>query len=255
MEGQSRKLVTRMQRQVQSGRNVNVGNLERRISGLAGAALLLSSIGKPSPGRAARAIGGGALLYRSFTGHCPLYQALGANMAQSERPGSNGSGNEVERSITIDASPEELHGFWRDPKRLTTLMGHVVHAEPLDDTRVRWHAEAPRGRSIEWETRIVEDRPPEIVTWRTEDGVPLSNEVSIRFRSAASNRGTVATLRFRFDPPGGALGDAAAALLRIVPRTLVEQVLRRFKSLIETGEMPTLENNPTARRGRLANVV
>jgi uncharacterized membrane protein len=54
-------------------------------------------------------------------------------------------------------------------------------------------------------------------------------------------------LRFRFDPPGGVLGDAAIKRFGVVPGTLTSKALRRFKSLAETGEIPTTERNPSAR--------
>jgi hypothetical protein len=40
----------------------------------------------------------------------------------------------------------------------------------------------------------------------------------------------------------------------VVPRTIATQALRRFKSLVETGEIPTLEHNPSARTDASANV-
>ena len=58
----------------------------------------------------------------------------------------------------------------------------------------------------------------------------------------------MATLRLRFDPPGGVLGDAPVELLGHKPLNLAaDGVLRRFKSLVETGEIPTTERQPAAR--------
>ena len=71
-----------------------------------------------------------------------------------------------------------------------------------------------------------------------------------RFGSAPApaDRGSVATLHFRFDPPGGLLGEATAKLLAGKGLGLAaDGVLRRFKSLVETGEIPTTERQPAAR--------
>ena len=94
----------------------------------------------------------------------------------------------------------------------------------------------------------MDDRPGEGIGWRSLPGATVSNEGSVRFRPASADRGAVATLRFRFDPPGGALGDAAVKLLGTTPLDLAaDGALRRFKSLVETGEIPTTERQPAAR--------
>ena len=77
----------------------------------------------------------------------------------------------------------------------------------------------------------------------------MPNEGSIRFRPAPGDWGTKVRLRFRFASPSGVLGEAASKLLNVVPSMLAGKALRRFKSLAETGEIPTTEHNPSARRG------
>ena len=161
--------------------------------------------------------------------------------------GGNGSTMEVERSITVEKSADQLYRLWREPQTLTQVMGHVGEVSATSEGRSRWVARAPLGRRLEWETRVVEDRPGEILRWESLPGATVRNEGSVRFRPAEGDRGTVVTLRIRFDPPGGRLGDAAAHLLGVVPRTLVGTALRRFKSLAETGEIPTTEHNPSTR--------
>jgi uncharacterized membrane protein len=49
----------------------------------------------------------------------------------------------------------------------------------------------------------------------------------------------------RYTPPAGAIGAAFATLLRKSPEQHIEDDLRRFKSLIETGEVPTTTGQPT----------
>ena len=116
------------------------------------------------------------------------------------------------------------------------------------DGRMHWKVEGPLGRAQEWDSETMDDRPGEGVGWRSLSGAAISNEGSVSFRPAPADRGTVATLRLRFDPPGGALGDAAAKLLASRPLDLAaDRVLRRFKNLVETGEIPTTERQPAAR--------
>lgn len=155
---------------------------------------------------------------------------------------------EVERSITIGKTADELYQRWRDPRTLPQVMAGFATVRASGDGRMQWKIEGPLGRAYEWDSETVDDRPGEGIGWRSLPGAAVSNEGSVRFRPAPADRGTVATLRFRFDPPGGALGDAAVKLLGTTPLDLAaDGALRRFKSLVETGEIPTTERQPAAR--------
>jgi len=155
---------------------------------------------------------------------------------------------EVERSITIACSADELYQKWRDPQTLSRIMDGFASTQASGDGRMHWQLDAPLGRRYEWDSETVDDRPGESVGWRSIDGGDIRNEGSLRFRPAPADRGTVATLRFRFQPPGGALGEAAVRHLARMPLNLAaDGVLRRFKSLVETGEIPTTERQPAAR--------
>jgi len=173
-----------------------------------------------------------------------------------DRPEARGNGRggaavgepEVERSITIGRTADEIHQCWSDPRTLPRVMAGLATVRASGDGLMHWRIDGPLGRAREWDSRIVDDRPGEGIGWRSLPGAAVSNEGSIRFRPAPGDRGTVATLRLRLDPPGGALGDAAIRLLGTRPIDLaVDGVLRRFKSLVETGEIPTTERQPAAR--------
>lgn len=187
---------------------------------------------------AAMALGGGWLAYRGMR--------AGASAPGSEAVEPS-EAVEVEDSITVGASADELYEVWRDPEQFARVMGHFAEVSPSDGDRQRWVVRGPLPRSVSWETRIAEDRPGELVRWESVAGAPLPNEGSVRFEPAPADRGTEVTLRVRFDPPGGSLGSAAMSLLGVVPETLASQALGRLKSLVEAGEIPTLEANPSGR--------
>jgi uncharacterized membrane protein len=156
---------------------------------------------------------------------------------------------EVECSITIERPADELHRAWRDPATLPRIMEFMAEIRPSGDGRSEWRIDGPLGQSHAWEMRIVEDRPGELIRARSGDGGDaLVTESEVRFREAPSGRGTVATLRVRFDPPGGMLGHVAARVLGgTAPRVLASKALHRFKSLVLTGEIPTTDRQPAAR--------
>jgi uncharacterized membrane protein len=228
---------------------INVNSVERMISTGLGGVLLLRSLSHLSlSGTLASAV----LLARGISGHSYLYQVLGVNTA-NERRGVTGERiadiPEVQRSITIRKPAEELYRFWRDPQNLSKIMGRFVEVTKISDDRTHWQVRAPFGLHMEWETQIVEDRPGEVLRWESLGIAQMANEGEVRFRPAPKDWGTETTFRFRFEPPGGRAGSIAARRLGLVPRVLTEKALRRFKSLAETGELPTLEHNPSARVG------
>jgi uncharacterized membrane protein len=128
-------------------------------------------------------------------------------------------------------------------------MGYFAEVTATGEGRAHWVVRGPLGRRLVWDTRIVEDHPGECVRWESLDGALVPNEGVLRFRPAPGDRGTEVVLRLRFVPPGGALGKSAAKLLGIVPNVLAEKTLRRFKSLVETGEIPTTACQPAGRDG------
>jgi uncharacterized membrane protein len=153
----------------------------------------------------------------------------------------------VERSVTVDEAPDELQEYWHEPDHLSKIMGEFAQVTPKDDDQLHWRLDGPMGKSISWDTRVVEDEPGEVLRWETVEGTYLPSEWTVRFDDAPGDRGTEVRLRAAFDPPGGALGKAALNRFEFALDSALDTALHRFKSLAETGEIPTLEDNPSAR--------
>jgi uncharacterized membrane protein len=126
-------------------------------------------------------------------------------------------------------------------------MEHFAEVSTTGEDRQHWKANVPLGQSLEWDARIVEERPDQFLRWASLPGAELPNEGWLHLTPAPGDRGTEVKLYFRFDPPGGMLGDAIVKLLGSAPRMIAEKALRRFKSLVETGEIPTTQHQPAAR--------
>ncbi|PSQ45562.1 polyketide cyclase/dehydrase [Halobacteriales archaeon SW_6_65_15] len=213
----------------------------RRIaSAVLGGALLATGLRRRSLGGVAVALAGGWLLYRGVTGRSRSRDSSPSGAATGTAEGTEGSMAQarettVERSVTVGKPADELYDLWRDPEQLNRVLGDSVEVTAEGEDRQRWTVEGPASRSVEWER------------WESVEGSRLSSEGSVHFDSAPTDRGTQVTLRLRFDPPGGTLGETAMNLLGIVPETLASKALDRFKSLAETGEIPTLDRNPSGR--------
>lgn len=223
--------------------------VKRAIPAVVGGTLLVRGLRRRSLRGAATALVGGWLLSRALGGNARIEQTLRPRRVIDEIEDRTGAADAtaVSRSITVGKPADELYEAWRDPEQFSQVMGHFAEVTSPDEDRYRWTVHGPRGRDVSWETRIVEAEPGELLRWETSADATVPNEGSVRFRPASGDRGTEVTLSLDFDPPGGTAGNAALKRLDIVPETLAGTVLGRFKSLVETGEIPTLEGNPSAR--------
>jgi len=156
-------------------------------------------------------------------------------------------GPRVEKSITINRSPEELYQFWHNFESLPTFMNHLESVRVIGDRRSHWVAKGPAGTSVEWDAEIITDKPNELIAWRSLEGSDVDNAGSVRFERAAGGRGTVLRVKLSYNPPAGRLGATIAKLFGESPEKQVLVDLHRFKQLMETGEIARTEGQPAGR--------
>jgi uncharacterized membrane protein len=234
--------------QQQQGGGVNVGQQERLISAGAGALLALYGLKRLRLSNLILVGLGGMLIKRAVTGQCNVYAALGLNTAQGE--GAQPSeyfnrGIHVEESFTIMKSPEELYNFWHKFENLPQFMKHLESVQTLDDKRSHWVAQGPAGMNVEWDAEIINDEPNRTIAWRSLGGADVDNAGSVTFRPAAGDRGTEVSVTIDYIPPMGKAGSIVAKLFGRDADQMIREDLRRFKRLMETGEIPTTEGQPT----------
>jgi uncharacterized membrane protein len=227
----------------------NVSALERLGSTAVGSMLVLNVARKPSLRTVAGALLGTDLIYRGVTGHCHLYGALGVNTAATNQPGSqiNGAAPEIQRSITIGRSREEAYSLWSNPENFALVMGHFAEVRPEGEGITHWRVRGPLKQVFEWRSEQTEEEPGRVISWQSLAGSQLPNRGRVSFREAPNGIGTEVTVTVRFQPPLGSIGAQISKALHLVPRSIAGTALRRFKSLAETGEIPTLEHNPSGR--------
>jgi uncharacterized membrane protein len=146
-------------------------------------------------------------------------------------------GIQVTQSITIKRPRHEVYGFWHNFENLPRFMAHLESVQVLDDTRSRWKARAPAGATVEWEAETIEDRPNELIAWRSLPDATVPNSGSVRFADAPGDRGTEVLVQLSYQPPGGKVGALIAKLFGEEPKQQVKGDLRRFKQVMETGEI------------------
>ncbi len=233
-----------------SGSRKNLNDTERLISGIGGGALAIYGLSRADLIGVALAALGGGLVQRSTTGHCSIYSSLGINTAEKQNAATvrEGAGVKVEKSMTINASPEKLYSFWRNFGNLPQFMSHLESVQVIDETHSHWKAKAPFGYSVEWDAEIINDKPNEIISWRSTENADVANVGSVHFMPSTDQTGTIVKIALSYEPPAGKIGMAIAWLTGEEPSVQVEEDLRHFKQMMETGENPTTEGQTSGRK-------
>jgi uncharacterized membrane protein len=191
---------------------------------------------------------GGYLLRRGVTAHCDVYEALGVNTfggVTDTRAALGGArGTHVLESVTINRPIEELYRFWRNLENLPRFMRHLESVERVTDTISRWKVQGPAGTAVEWEAEINNEVPNKVIGWRSLENADVVSAGSVNFDDAGRGRGTRVTVHLQYSPPGGKAGASIARIFGKDAETEIREDLRRFKQLVETGEVPTTEGQP-----------
>jgi len=145
----------------------------------------------------------------------------------------------IEKYVIVNRPAEDCYRYWRDFNNFGNFMTHVESVRALSDQRSRWQVKTPMGGSAEWEAEITADQPNELLAWHSVEGAEIENAGTVRFERAPGGRGTVVRVEMQYSPPGGKAGAVAAKLFGEDPAQQVDDDLRHFKQLIETGVIPT----------------
>jgi uncharacterized membrane protein len=160
-----------------------------------------------------------------------------AQQLSSDESTTAGGANYVKKSLIINRAPEELYQFWHNFENLPRFMQHLESVRVTGEGRSHWVAKAPAGTSVEWDAEITEDRPNELIAWRSLEGADVENSGSVSFEKAPGNRGTIVRVEIAYNPPGGAIGAVIAKLMGEDPGQKAQEDLRCFKQVMETGEV------------------
>lgn len=226
--------------------HTNVAMAERWASTLGGGALavygLTRGIRRRSPGGLAAAAAGGVLLYRGVTGHCPGYEAAGINTARREPV-------MIKETVTINRPARELYDAWRDFESLPCFMHHLESVKSLDERKSLWRARLPKDLgTVSWEAEITQEMPGKLISWRSLPDSEVETMGLVRFEEAPGGKGTEVHVEVDYRPPGGAAKAIAAGLASPVFSQLVREDIRRFKNLMEAGEIPSVAGQPAYRQ-------
>ncbi|MET0981469.1 MAG: SRPBCC family protein, partial [Telluria sp.] len=195
-------------------------------------------------------VGGGLLSLFGLMRRSPIAAALGlAGLALAARSGGGGlsslfggssysSGDPVilEKSIRIDASPDEVYDLWSNYENFPRFMSHVLEVRDLGRRRSHWVVQGPAGTQFEFDSMLTEQVKGRRLAWRSEPGAEITNSGLVRFEPYRG--GTLVTVRLSYMPPAGKLGHGLASLLGSDPKRQMDDDLARMKHFVERGVIP-----------------
>jgi uncharacterized membrane protein len=141
--------------------------------------------------------------------------------------------------ITVNRPTEEVYEFWRNFENLPRFMEHLVSVRVDSPMRSHWEAKAPAGRTVEWDAEIVNEVPNEIIAWKSVGEPDVPNAGSVNFSDAPGGRGTIVRVTLDYEPPAGRIGALLSHFFSEEPDHQIREDLRKFKQLMETGEITT----------------
>jgi uncharacterized membrane protein len=168
-------------------------------------------------------------------------------LSRRPQPQESEQRKHAKAAVTVHRPRDEVYAAWHDFRALPRFMTHVESVEQRPGGRTHWKATGPAGRTVEWDAEVVEDRPGELIAWRSVGGY-AQHAGSVRFVPAPGDRGTEIHLDLAYSPPGGAVGSTIARLFGEEPEQQIEDDLRRFKQLLETGVIVRSEGSPEGPR-------
>lgn len=232
---------------------INVSTPERIASVIGGTALSVFAIRNFSKtGGKAMAIAAAMLLKRGATGYCEVNALMNRNTAQAK----SASAIEAHGTFTIRKPREEVYSFWRKLDNLPRFMKHLESVEVLDQTRSTWKARIPGGiGTVTWEAVIQEEQQDTLLRWASQPGSTIDNAGEVRFTDAPRNEGTEVSARISYRLPAGDAGTLAGKIVNPIVEKMVREDLRRFKSLMETGEIPTSEMSASTAKAGIDSLV
>jgi uncharacterized membrane protein len=151
------------------------------------------------------------------------------------------------RTITIQRSARDLFNFWRNFENLPQFMPHLKSVRVTGEKTSHWVAKGPGGKEIAWGAEITSEHLNDHISWQSLPGAEVPNKGTVRFEALPHDRGTVVRVAIIYDPPGGILGSKFAKILGRAPEQITGSDLRRFKQIMETGEISTTKGQPAGR--------
>ncbi|MEA2138182.1 MAG: hypothetical protein QOG56_1332 [Solirubrobacteraceae bacterium] len=178
-----------------------------------------------------------------------VYDGVRLTRDAADEPETGAEPVQIAATITVRRDREECYAYWRDFERFPSFMAHLEEVHATHGERSHWKARGPLGMTVAWDAQVTEDVPGERISWSSVEGSKVDNSGSVRFVAAPADQGTEIHLELRYAPPAGAFGATFAKILGEEPAIQCKDDLRRFKQILETGEIARSDGSPEGQLG------
>ena len=222
------------------GKFATAGELGRWGSLASAAALMAFGISRRSVPGALLAMAAVPLAYRALAGRgSPGTSSSAANPDDTRAALSGDRGIHVRESIRVEKPIEEVYRFWRQLENLPRFMENVIEVTQQGNGRSHWVVRGPAGMNVEWDAEIINEIENSLIAWRSLPGPDVVHAGSVKFERGRNGSGTQLSVHLQYVPPAGQLGALVASAAGRAPARTIRQDLRRFKQLLEAGEIPS----------------
>ena len=159
----------------------------------------------------------------------------------------SGEGIKIEKAVTINRPLPEVFAFWRNLENLPQFLNHLKSVNRTSEATSHWVAQSEKGRTLEWDAEIIDEKPDELIAWQSLPQGDLKSAGSIRFKPAPRGRGAVVKIALEYAPGE----DGGRKFSRVFGRRAGREIARdlfHVKSLLETGEIPTVKGQPAGNK-------
>jgi uncharacterized membrane protein len=221
-----------------SSRSVSLTDAENWLVLGAGALLLLAGASRRSRLGACLAVSSAPLLYRGATGRWPVTLQNDASPDDTKAALGGSRGVHVRESIRLELPIADVYRFWRRLENLPRFMAHLERVTELSERQSHWVVRGPAGLTVEWDAEIINDIENQTLAWRSLPSSEVTMAGSVNFDTVRGGRSTQVSVHLQYAPPAGKTGALVASLFGREPSQTIREDLRRFKRLLEAGEVP-----------------
>jgi uncharacterized membrane protein len=175
--------------------------------------------------------------YRGLAGEWPPFKRLLTAHEDTRTALGGERGVRVRDAVRLEKPVAEVYRFWRRLENLPQFMTHLERVTELGDGRSHWVAKGPAEIRVEWDAEIINEVENKVIGWRSTPGGDVVTAGSVTFEPARAGGSTQVTVNLQYAAPAGPLGAWIATIFGREPSQTIREDLRRFKQLLEAGEV------------------
>jgi uncharacterized membrane protein len=134
----------------------------------------------------------------------------------------------AEASVNVNSDTQTTWAYVSNYQNFDKFMSNVREIKMIDDKTSEWHLSGPLGIPVSWKAVTTTFDAPNKLAWQSLEG---SLETNGYITVEPSGSGSKVTVNVRYNPPGGAIGEAFTKIFKD-PQKMLEDDLSKLGELI-----------------------